>query len=131
MRRWNSCLVFCVDVNYQLSIAFVFVTIIFCLTPQQIWKICHSLGTPPFMQKGTLSQMLASHASCCWLSALGAGLLYNREKKRRSIFRIPYWFWQFEFDGWFGRFLVNFCTSFGIKGFYIDIIVWRCFFLLQ
>ena len=34
--------------------------------------------------------MLAGHASGCWLSALGAGVAYNREKKQWHIFDINY-----------------------------------------
>ena len=30
-----------------------------------------------------LSNVLVGHASGCWLSALGAGVPYNREKKRK------------------------------------------------
>ena len=35
---------------------------------------------------GTLSKVLAGHASGCWLSALGAGVPYNREKNESLNF---------------------------------------------
>ena len=36
--------------------------------------------------------MLAGHGSVCWLSALGAGVLYNIEKEKNKsslLFRVP------------------------------------------
>ena len=36
----------------------------------------------PFSQMSV--DALSDHASGCWLSALGAGMPYNREKKRKS-----------------------------------------------
>ena len=48
----------------------------------------HLTGTVPVNKEHltcTLSKVLAGHASGCWLSALGAGMLYNREKKESLV----------------------------------------------
>ena len=36
-------------------------------------------------------QVLAEHASGCWLSALGAGVPYNREENENNIFFFQQW----------------------------------------